>query len=107
VSAIIVNPNRADLVLICLESLLAQSYRTIEIIVVDNGSLDESEAVVRRFPVRRLPIGRNLGMGPAYNCGPQMAQGKTLLFLNEHIRLQHIGGCVGSSRSRRPAPAAA
>ena len=94
VSAIIVNHNRADLLPICLESILAQSYRRMEITVVDNGSTDESEAVVRRYPVRWLPTGCNLGMGPAYNCGAQVAQGEYFLFLNEDIRLEHT--CVAN-----------
>ena len=49
VSVIIPTYNRADLIGETLESVLAQTYRPIEILVVDDGSTDDTESVVRSY----------------------------------------------------------
>jgi GT2 family glycosyltransferase len=66
-------------------SLLAQDLDGIEVIVVDNGSSDGSDAALeRRFGdrIRLLRAGRNLGFGAGNNVGIRVARGRFLLLLN-------------------------
>jgi len=79
VSAIIVNWNGEHHLKICLPSLRAQTYKALEIIVVDNGSTDDSAEVTREFQARWLPLGKNVGLAPALNRGVAQAGGDFLL----------------------------
>jgi glycosyltransferase involved in cell wall biosynthesis len=53
-SVVITTKNRAEYIRECLNSVLAQTARDIEIIVVDDGSEDETSAVVQRFTDPRV-----------------------------------------------------
>jgi hypothetical protein len=86
VSAIIVNWNGAHHLRICLPSLLSQSFTSLETIVVDNGSSDDSAEVTREFQARWLPLGENVGLAPALNRGAAIAAGDFLLFINNDMR---------------------
>jgi len=86
VSAIIANFNGAKHLRLCLPSLVAQSYKSLEIIVVDNASSDESNEVTREFGARWLPLPENIGLAPALNRGAEVAKGDLLLFLNNDMR---------------------
>ncbi len=86
VSVIMVNWNGAAHLRLCLPSLAAQSFRSLEVIVVDNGSSDDSAEVARSFGVRWLPLGVNLGLAPALNRGAAIAQGGLLLIVNNDMR---------------------
>ena len=67
-----------------IESVLTQTYRTIEVIVVDDGSTDGSGHVAKRFglPVK-YTFQANGGTGAARNRGVELAQGKFLAFLDQ------------------------
>jgi len=85
VSAIVVNYNGSSFVEQAVASLLAQDLDGIEVIVVDNGSSDGSDAgLERRFGsrIRLLRAGRNLGFGAGNNLGFREARGRFLLLLN-------------------------
>ena len=86
VSAIIVNWNGAQHLRICLPSLLAQSFASLEIVVVDNDSNDDSAEVARESQVRWLPLDRNMGLAPALNRGAAIAAADFLLFVNNDMR---------------------
>ncbi len=86
VSAVIVNWNGAEHLRICLPSLLAQSFPSLEIIVVDNASVDDSADVAREFQVRWIRLEKNLGLAPAVNRGASIALGEFLLFVNNDMR---------------------
>jgi len=86
VSVVIVNWNGAEHLRLCLPSLASQSYKSLEIIVVDNRSSDESAEVVKSFGVRWLPLETNLGLAPALNRGAKIARGDLLLFVNNDMR---------------------
>ena len=76
VAIIIPTWNRADLLLECLTSIEAQTFRAYEIIVVDDGSTDNTaEAVQRNFPSARLiKLPENRGFCAAVNAGNQPAE---------------------------------
>ena len=86
VSAIIVNWNGAHHLRTCLPSLLAQTFQSLEIIIVDNGSKDDSAEVTREFQARWFPLGANVGLAPALNRGAAIASGDFLLFVNNDMR---------------------
>ncbi|MCB1009639.1 MAG: glycosyltransferase family 2 protein [Acidobacteria bacterium] len=71
VLGIVLNFNGRDLTLATLESLLALEYPSLDLLVVDNGSTDGSDAAVaERFPsVRRLRTEENLGISGGLNLG--------------------------------------
>jgi GT2 family glycosyltransferase len=71
VCAVIVNWNQPALTIECIHSLLRQSHSSIEIILVDNGSTDDSNRLIlEQFPeLRIVEINENLGYAPAANFG--------------------------------------
>lgn len=71
----------------CLTSLLAQTYRPLEIIVVDDGSTDGTADVVRSFPTVRLISQPHRGKARSVNGGAQTAAGDVLLFVDGDLVL--------------------
>jgi glycosyltransferase involved in cell wall biosynthesis len=66
-----------------VESMLAQSYRPIEVIVVNDGSTDGTAAVLERFAERiRVVYQENAGQAAARNHGLQEASGEFIAFLD-------------------------
>ena len=69
-----------------LASLKAQDFASFEVIVVDDGSTDDTSAIVASFVAedhRFVAITqRNAGAGPARNRGMDRAQGRYLMFLD-------------------------
>ncbi|MCX7927437.1 MAG: glycosyltransferase family 2 protein [Candidatus Omnitrophica bacterium] len=84
VSVIIINYNGCDLLKECLSSVTAQSYAPIEIIVVDNGSVDSSVEFLRNnYPQVKLILNKeNLGFAEAANQGILKAKGEFIALLN-------------------------
>jgi len=90
VSVIILNYNGSDLLNICLKSLLFQNYSNIEIIVVDNGSTDNSMEIIKRYKdVVLLPLNKNYGFSIGNNIGASIAKGKYLFFINNDVRVSN------------------
>jgi GT2 family glycosyltransferase len=83
-SIIIPNWNGARHLPTCLDALRRQTYRAFEVILVDNGSTDESLALVKRdYPeVQVLRLPRNRGLTGACNAGAALARGDVLVMLN-------------------------
>jgi GT2 family glycosyltransferase len=94
VSVIIVNWNGAAHLRLCLPSLVSQSFKSLETIVVDNRSSDDSADVARSFGARWLPLETNLGLAPGLNRGAAIARGDMLLFVNNDMRFDP--GFVGA-----------
>ncbi len=80
-SVIIPTYNRAATLPRAIESVLAQSFKDYELIVVDDGSSDETAKILERYPIRviRQP---NRGVSAARNRGIKAAQGKIVAFLD-------------------------
>lgn len=85
VSVIITAWNQADKTLACLETVTGQTYDDLQILLVDNGSEDDTVAQVSaKFPqVEILSLPRNLGPTGGYNAGFRraLAQGFPLILL--------------------------
>ena len=69
-----------------IESVLAQTYKEVELIVVDDGSTDKSAAVARCFTDVRYCFQPNSGIGAARNQGADLARGGLLAFLDADDR---------------------
>jgi glycosyltransferase involved in cell wall biosynthesis len=71
-----------------VESVLGQTYQNREVIVIDDGSTDQSGEVARSFAGRRVVYGHqaHAGIGPARNKGVALARGEFLAFLDADDR---------------------
>jgi glycosyltransferase involved in cell wall biosynthesis len=82
VSVIIPTFNRSKLVVNAIQSVLCQTYQDHEIIVVDDGSTDDTEEALRPYMDRiRYVYQENLGASAAQNKGVQLARGKWISIL--------------------------
>jgi hypothetical protein len=84
VSVVIPNWNGGEMIALALDSVEAQSYRQLEVIVVDNGSTDGSpELVASRYPeVSLIALAENKGFSGAVNEGILRARGEFVALLN-------------------------
>ncbi len=87
VSVIIPAYNTAKFISKAVESVLAQSYKNFELIVIDDGSTDETVASVQKYQkadkrVKLLQNRKNLGSACARNRGIRAAQGRYIAFLD-------------------------
>jgi GT2 family glycosyltransferase len=88
VSIIIPTWNRADLLACVLKSLGEQTYPRREVIVVDNGSTDNSGSLATRAGARVIRLEANRGFAEAVNLGIRAASGDWLLILNNDVTVQ-------------------
>lgn len=66
-----------------LQSVLVQTYQPVEVIMIDDGSVDESAAMARSFPMVQLYSQPNQGVAAARNRGLKLARGEWLAFLDQ------------------------
>jgi glycosyltransferase involved in cell wall biosynthesis len=67
----------------CLESIMTQSLRPYEVIVVDDGSIDDSKNIVERFTdIKYLRI-ENSGVASARNTGISFSTGQWIAFIDQ------------------------
>lgn len=65
-----------------IESILNQTYKNIEIVVVDDGSKDNTREVAAQFPAVKYVYQENQGLSAARNTGAQNSEGDLLVFLD-------------------------
>src|SRR5690242_18207842 len=89
VSIIVNNYNYGRFVGEAIESALGQTYRNTEIIVVDDGSRDNSREVIAGYGSRIIPVLKeNGGQGSALNAGFAVCRGEFVLFLDADDMLE-------------------
>jgi glycosyltransferase involved in cell wall biosynthesis len=82
VSVIIPCFNHARFLSRAIESVLSQTYRPVEIVVVDDGSSDNTKEVAERFKGVKYVHQNNQGLAAARNTGIAASTGAYLLFLD-------------------------
>jgi glycosyltransferase involved in cell wall biosynthesis len=82
VSVIITCYNHGAFLAEAIESVLRQTYQPIEIVVVDDGSGDNTREVCKRFPSAKYVYQENAGLSAARNKGVTKSVGKFLVFLD-------------------------
>jgi GT2 family glycosyltransferase len=88
VAAVIPTWNRRDLLATLLRNLAEQARPFEEIIVVDNGSEDDSAELAAAAGARVLKMGRNLGFAAAVNRGIEAADTEWVAVLNNDVTLK-------------------
>src|SRR5437016_4074648 len=103
VSVIIPTYNSAHFLAEALDSCLKQTYSPLEIIVVDDGSTDNTHELMSNYPQVQYIRQANAGPSRARNRGLQQSTGNFIQFLDaDDIILEHkIERCV-EEFSRRP-----
>lgn len=81
-SAVIAAYNSSAYIADCLRSVEAQTFRDFEVIVVDDGSTDDTAAIAASFAGVQVIRQGNQGPGPARNAGAAAARGRYLAFLD-------------------------
>lgn len=89
VTVAIPNWNGARFLRPCLDSLRAQTFRDFEVAIVDNGSADDSLAILAgEYPeVRVVRWETNRGVAAAFNEGVRQCSGELLCLLNNDMEL--------------------
>lgn len=84
ISVIITVYNLENFVAAAIDSVLAQTLKADEIIVVDDGSKDNSAKVIESYgeKVKLIRMGKNSGVLPSFLAGLKMSQGEILSFLD-------------------------
>lgn len=83
VTALICNYNYGRFLEQAIDSALAQTWRPLEVLVVDDGSTDESRSVLAQYRDRiRVILKENGGQASAFNVGIAEARGEIICFLD-------------------------
>lgn len=84
ISIIIVNWNGENVIRDCLDSIVTQIYKNIEVIVVDNNSTDASKEIINKSfkKVKLIENKENVGFAEGNNIGSKYAKGEYILLLN-------------------------
>ena len=92
VSVVIPTYNRASLICATLEDVFRQTYRNIEVILVDDASSDDTESQLGSYRerIRFVRLARNSGPGAARNKGVELASGEIIAFQDSDDRWDPI-----------------
>ena len=87
VSVIIPTYNREKILEICLDSVLNQTYKDYEVIVVDNNSIDNTKQIIKEFEKKDRKIKyvfeSERKRGSARNTGEMVAKGEIILMTDD------------------------
>ncbi|NEZ54409.1 glycosyltransferase family 2 protein [Adonisia turfae] len=83
VSILINNYNYGHFLQDAIQSVLNQTYKNIEIIIVDDGSTDNSRDIIKKYDENVISILKdNAGQASAFNIGFSKSKGEIILFLD-------------------------
>src|SRR5262245_33753837 len=88
VSVVVCAYNAAATIDQCLATLERPTYPSVELIVVDDGSTDDTAALARAHPSVRLIQTSNNGLSAARNVGMQAAVGEVIAYVDADVRVE-------------------
>nr|WP_246516244.1 glycosyltransferase family A protein [Aequorivita echinoideorum] len=98
VSVIIPVYNVENFVGTCIDSVIAQVYKNIEILIINDGSTDNSKKIIEGYGDSRIIIinKNNRGVSETRNCGLNAAKGSYICFVDsdDWIETTLISSCV-------------
>jgi glycosyltransferase involved in cell wall biosynthesis len=97
VSVVVPCYNQAHFLAEAIESALTQTYRPLEVIVVDDGATDDTAEVAARYPDVRCVRQNNQGLAAARNAGLRVSTGEQVVFLDADDRLLPDGIAAGAA----------
>ena len=85
VSVVIITRNRSDLLYDSIRSVLIQTYSNFELLIIDDGSEDNTEEMVKQFADSRIRYLRKkpTGIPKSRNIGVQMAKGEYIVIMDD------------------------
>ncbi len=93
--------NRAGTLRRAIASALAQCHRNIELVISDNGSTDETEAICREFAaadarIKYIRHPKNLGPTPNFLCAVEKSSGEFFMWLcdDDWIDPNYVSECL-------------
>jgi glycosyltransferase involved in cell wall biosynthesis len=97
VSILINNYNYGRFLGAAIDSALSQDYSSIEVVIVDDGSTDNSRGVITGYAERVIPVFKeNGGQASAFNAGVAASRGEILCFLDadDFLHREKVGRVV-------------
>lgn len=84
VSVIIPTYNSDKYLKKCIESILLQTYKNIEIIIINDGSTDKTDDIVKKYEDERIKYykNKNQGIGKSRNYGIKQSTGEYIMFVD-------------------------
>ncbi len=94
VSVILTTKNNEDIIERCITSILEQSYKNIELIVVDNFSTDRTQEISKKYTYKMFSHGPE--RSAQRNLGARQAQGDYFFFIDSDMELHKdvVKDCV-------------
>jgi glycosyltransferase involved in cell wall biosynthesis len=104
VSIVINNYNYGRFLRDAIESALAQTYPDVEVVVVDDGSTDDSREITSSYECRVTAVFKeNGGQASAFNAGFERCRGEVIIFLDsDDLLLPHIAEEVAEAFLAEP-----
>jgi GT2 family glycosyltransferase len=87
VSVIVPCHNSTKTIGLCIESVLAQTYPHIELVIVDDASTDQTPDIAASYDCTVVRLVDNVGAGIARNRGTTASRGDILFFLDSDVAL--------------------
>lgn len=104
VTIIVNNYNYGRYLAAAIDSALAQTYEKTDVVVVDDGSTDQSREIIASYSDRVTPIYQeNSGQAAAFNAGLREARGDLIVFLDaDDVLLPHIAAQLAQALNDEP-----
>jgi GT2 family glycosyltransferase len=89
-SIIIPTYNRAEFLKICIDSVIKQTFEDFEVIIIDDGSEDNTRSIISELDDKRIKYiyQNHCGVSKARNTGIKTASGKFICFLDSDDRFR-------------------
>lgn len=89
ISIIVPNYNGSNTISMCLRNIYSSTYKNYEVIVVDDGSTDNSISEIKKYNCKLVKLNKNKGPSCARNAGAEFASGDIFLFIDSDVCIQN------------------